>query len=187
MEISEIKIKGSWRDVADSARTTINMKPGKGEPSSSWKRRMLRCEHAPIRQMSISAKWTDLPYWVSVHMVRHKIGIEHFVRTQRSDRAGEDRNCKSQDAPVEHEILATYQAIITISRKRLCTSASRETREAWKLLLDEIRKLDPELYDACVPECEYRGWCMEYKSCGYHKTEGFRKALAEYRRDINEI
>ncbi|OQY33003.1 MAG: hypothetical protein B6241_09190, partial [Spirochaetaceae bacterium 4572_59] len=182
MEISEIKIKGSWRDVADSARTTINMKPGKGEPSSSWKRRMLRCEHAPIRQLSISAKWTNLPYWVSVHFVRHKIGIEHFVRTQRSDRAGEDRNSKSQDSPVEHEILATYQAIISISRKRLCSAASKETRQAWRLLLDEIRKLDPELYEVCVPDCVYRGWCMEYKSCGYHKTEDFRQALVEYRR-----
>ena len=185
MKISEIKITGSWRDVADSARTTINMKPGTGEPSSSWKRRMLRCEHAPIRQVFIRAKWTDLPYWVSVHFVRHKVGIEHFVRTQRSDRTGEDRNGKSQDSPVEHEILASYQAILSISRKRLCACASKETQQAWRILLEAIKGVDPELYEACVPDCVYRGWCMEYKSCGYHKTEGFRKALEEYRKDIN--
>ncbi|MDC7224644.1 MAG: thymidylate synthase ThyX [Spirochaetales bacterium] len=187
MKIINLKIKGSWRDVADSARTTINREPGTKEPTSAWKRKMLLAEHSPIRQMFISAKWGDLPYWVSVHIVRHKIGIEHWVRTQRSDRTGTDRGQNLQSAEVEHEILASYQAMITISRKRLCHQASPETREAWTLLTEEVKKADPELYQACVPDCVYRGWCMEYKSCGYHKTEAFRKALAAYREGINTV
>jgi len=42
-------IRGSWRDITDSARTTVNKEAGKKEPSSNWKRRMLLCEHSPIR------------------------------------------------------------------------------------------------------------------------------------------
>ena len=171
--------------MADSARTTVNMDRGKGEPSPTWKRRMLLSEHSPIRQMFISAKWINLPYWVSVHFVRHKIGIEHWVRTQRSDRTGTDRAQNLQSAEVEHEILANYQAVINISRKRLCRQASPETTQAWKAVLEEVKKQDEALYRVCVPDCVYRGWCMEYKSCGYHETADFRKKLEEYREGIN--
>ena len=186
MKIVNLKIKGNWREVADSARTTVHMEPGKGEPSSSWKRRMLLSEHSPIRQMLVNAKWLNLPYWISVHFVRHKIGIEHWVRSQRTDRTGKDRNSSPQNAEVEHEFLATYQAVINISRKRLCSQAAKETREAWKMFLEELKTADPDLYHTCVPDCVYRGWCMEFKSCGYHKTEDFRKKLEEYRKGINE-
>jgi hypothetical protein len=185
MEISLIEIKGNWRDVADAARTTVNLEPGEGEPSSEWKRRMLLSEHSPIRQLLIRAKWINLPYWVSNHFVRHKIGIEHWVGTQRTDRTGTDRSSLSQDAEVEHEILASAQAIINVSRKRLCQQAASQTRQAWTLLLNELKKREPELFKACVPDCIYRGWCMEYKSCGYHNTSSFKKAVEDYRSNIN--
>ena len=186
MKAELLKIKGTWREVADSARTTIHRDAGVKEPSSSWKRRILLAEHSPIRQLFVSAKWTDLKYWVSVHIVRHKFGIEHWVRTQRTDRTGLDRNELPQGNEVEHEILANAQAMITISRKRLCNQASAETREAWTGIVDSIKEMEPELYAACVPDCVYRGWCYEFKSCGYHKTEGFQKALQAYREGINE-
>ena len=80
------KTRFKWRDVADAARTTIRMEEGDKEPSSAWKRRILLSEHSPIRQMMFQWKWVNLKYWVSVHFVRHKIGIEHFVSTQRTDR-----------------------------------------------------------------------------------------------------
>jgi hypothetical protein len=186
MKAELLKVKGTWREVADSARTTIHRDAGVKEPSSSWKRRILLAEHSPIRQLSVSAKWTDLKYWVSVHIVRHKFGIEHFVRTQRTDRTGVERNDLPQGNEVEHEILVNAQAMITISRKRLCSAASKETRQAWVGVLDSIKDVEPELYHACVPDCVYRGWCYEFKSCGYHKTEDFQKKLQAYRQGINE-
>jgi hypothetical protein len=131
-------------------------------------------------------KWIGLKSWISVHFVRHKIGIEHWVRTQRSDRTGIDRNELSQNNEVEHEILADAQAMINISRKRLCNQASKETREAWLTVVNLIKDTQPELYKVCVPDCIYRGWCFEYKSCGYHKTPEFQKSLKEYRGGINE-
>lgn len=179
-KVKFMKVKGTWREVADAARTTIRQEEGRNEPSSRWKKRILLAEHSPVRKLCFNWKWEDLPYWVSVHFVRHKFGIEHFVSTQRTDRTGEDRTAKTQDAPVVHECFANAQAVMFISRRRLCSQASPETRAAWKLVVDEIAKTEPEVAECCVPECVYRGFCPEFKCCGYADTEAFRKARARY-------
>jgi hypothetical protein len=186
MYIKLIGIKGTWREIADSANTTIAKEAGEKEVSSSWKRRMLLCEHSPIRQLSIKAKWYNLKYWVSVHFVRHWLGIVHWVRTQRSDRTNTDRNQLPQGAFVEHEIEVNAQAVINISRRRLCKGASIETQEAWGAFVDSIKDKEPELYNVSVPDCIYRGWCYEFKSCGFHKTDTYKKRLEEYRKNINQ-
>jgi hypothetical protein len=179
------KIKGTWRDVGDSARTTVNMKPGTKEPSSDWKRKMLLAEHSPIRQIIVKGIWGDLKSWVSVHLVRHWLGIVHWVRSQRSDRTGVNRDELRQDALVEHEIEVNAQAMINISRKRLCNCASKETREAWKDVVESIKNAEPELYRCCVRDCVYRSHCYEIKSCNYHKTWEFQEELKDYRDGIN--
>jgi hypothetical protein len=178
--------KGTWRDVADSANTTINREEGIKEPSSEWKRRMLLCEHSPIRQIFLKCKWYGIKSWISVHFVRHKMGIEHWVRTQRTDRTNINRDELPQGNLLEHEFEANAQAFISISRKRLCNQASKETREAWQAVLQEIKDDQPELYKVCVPDCVYRGWCYEFKTCGYHKSEQFDDAMSIYRGGINE-
>ena len=161
-----IKVLGDWRDVADACRTTVGKDEGSGEPSSEWKIKLLKSEHSPIRIMNVIAEFTDLPYAISTHFVRHKIGIEHWVSTQRADRTGEKREDKSQMAPVKYRFMANLQAIITISRKRLCSCADKTTQQAWKMFLDELYKVIPEMMTVCKPECEYRGGCAEFKSCG---------------------
>ena len=186
MRVNFLGTKGTWREVANSCNTTIHKEAGEKEPSSLWKRRLLLSEHSPIRQFIVKWKWYDLKYWVSVHLVRHWLGIVHWVRTQRSDRTGVDRNELPQGAMVEHEAEANAQALINISRKRLCMQASPETREAWQAVINEVAKVEPELASCCVPDCIYRGHCYEFKSCGYCKTEEYKKRLAEYRRGINE-
>jgi hypothetical protein len=118
---------------------------------------------------------------VSVHFVSHKYGIEHFVSTQRTDRTGEDRTGARQDAPVEHECFANAAEVMFISRRRLCAQASPETRAAWKLVVDELAKTEPELAECCVPECVDRGFCPEFKSCGYAASEAFAEAVKKYR------
>ena len=181
MKISKIEVKSNWREVADAARTTVNMDEGTGEPSRAWRKKLLLSEHSPARQMIIKWKWSDLKYWVSVHFVRHKVGIEHFVGTQRTDRTGVDREESKQSALVTHECIANAQSVVNISRKRLCTCASKETREAWKVVLDELEPLEPEIVSVCVPECVYRGFCPEMKSCGYNDTESYAERLVSYR------
>ena len=176
------ELKGTWREVADAARTTINMGKGEGEPSKEWKIRMLMAEHSPIRLLKIKNKWGNLKSWISTHYVRHKYGIEHFVRTQRSDRTDiVDRGKLPQENPVEHEFEANPQAIINISRKRLCNQAAKETKDVWKLFLEEnVKKELPELEEVCVKECVYRGFCPELYPCGYSETKRFTKEREKY-------
>lgn len=186
MNVKILDVKGTWRNIADAARTTIGMDAGDKEPTPEWRRRMLLAEHSPIRKLLISWKWTDLLSWVSVHFVRHKFGIEHFVRSQRTDRTGINRDDLKQSELIEHECEANAQAIINISRKRLCNQASVQTQEAWIQFLIKLQNEQPELASVCVPDCVYRGWCYEYKSCGFHLTKAYRILLNEYRNKINE-
>ncbi|HID0815739.1 TPA: hypothetical protein ACXNW8_001349 [Clostridium botulinum] len=186
MKIGFINVKGTWLDVKEACRNTIGREGAGKEPESHWKRRLLMSEHSPIRKIYFNWKWLSLKYWVSVHFVRHKYGIEHWVSTQRTDRTGENRDSKSQDAEVMHEAEANAQALINISRKRLCSGASLETRQAWQAVKDEVAKVEPELASVMVKECIYRGFCPEFISCQYHKTEEYKRELAEYRKGINE-
>lgn len=184
MKIKWLKISGTWQDVKASARSTIG-KDGEGaEPSDKWEKQIMLAEHSPIRKIKVAWKWEDLPYWVSVHIVRHKFGIEHFVSTQRTDRTGTDRTLKQQDAPVSHECEANLQALINISRKRLCNQAAKETREAWQAVKDEIAKHDSVIASCMVRECVYRGFCPEMKSCGYTQTEAFYEERREYIEEV---
>jgi len=182
MKVTDLKVKGTWRDVADCARTTIGQQDGEKEPSSTWKKKLLLAEHSPIRTLVFNWKWIDLPYWVSVHLVRHKIGIEHFVSTQRSDRTGIKRDDLPQGALVQHRVEANAQAVITISRKRLCLQASTETRQAWKAVVEAVSTVQPEVASCCVPECVYRGFCPEIKPCGWFNSSEAQKQMIVYRR-----
>lgn len=170
-----------WPEVKQAARTTIG-KDGEGTyPSDSWKKTILLAEHSPIRKIRFAWKWKDLKSWVSVHFVRHKFGIEHWVTTQRSDRTGINRDKSTQDTPVSHECEANAQALIFISRRRLCRQASPETQAAWREVKVRVEEYDPVLASVMVPECIYRGFCPEFRSCGYVDTPQYKEALEKYR------
>ena len=180
MNITLRNYKDNWQDVKNATMNTIGKDKG-AYPSSDWKRRLLLSEHSPIRKLHIGWKWSDLKYWVSVHLVRHKYGIEHFVSTQRTDRTGISRDELPQSSLVNHECEANAQALINISRKRLCHCASLETRQAWQQVKSEIALVEPELASVMVKECVYRnGLCPEMFTCGYNKTKLFEEELKEY-------
>lgn len=168
---------GAWRDVRAACDATSGGATSNQEPSGRWKRRILLAEHSPIRLLSWTVEWSGLPYWVSGHIVRHKIGAEHWVRSQRQDRTGVSRSDLAQDEPVTHRMQANAQAIIAISRKRMCCRASPETRQAWQMAL---LLLPMEMQDACVPECVYRGFCPEMVSCEFHRTTEWKANRYSY-------
>lgn len=179
--IKWFKYNDRCADVKQSARTTIG-KEGSGKyPTAEWKKTILLAEHSPIRKIKVAWKWENLKSWVSVHFVRHWLGILHFVTTQRTDRTGINRDESRQDTKVSHECEANAQALINISRKRLCSQASSETRKAWEEVKEQVSNIDPILGSVMVKECIYRGFCPEFKSCGYCDTEQFKKDLEEYR------
>lgn len=171
-----------WGAVKREARATVSLDGEGMYPSPKWKKSILLAEHSPIRRIRAAWQWRGLKYWVSVHLTRHKIGIEHWVSTQRSDRTGIPRDKLPQDAPVNHACEADAQALINISRKRLCSQAAKETREAWQEVVDAITEQDPVLGSVLVPECVYRGFCPEMRPCGYAETEAYRERVEAYRR-----
>ena len=183
IKITVTDVGGTYRDVADAARTTIGLEEGKKQVTESYMYKMYKCEHSPIRLREFKILIENCPSWVATHFVRHHIGVEKFVSTQRTDRTNIDRNELPQNAPVRLQMNCNAQAMINISRKRLCNQASKETREIWQMVLEELKKVDYPLYKCCVKECVYRGGCPEYKPCGYHKTENYRKEVEKYHKE----
>lgn len=181
--IDWIEYTDVWPKVKRAARTTINREGEGAYPADDWKKTILLAEHSPIRKIKFSWRWSGLKTWVSVHFVRHWLGILHWVGTQRTDRTGVNRDESPQNTPVFHECEANAQALINISRRRLCAQASPETRAAWCEVKNEVAKVDPVLASVMVPECIYRGFCPEWEKtcCGYVHTDAYKTALAAYR------
>lgn len=178
----------SWLRVVNAARRTVGKSPVTEEPSSIWKRRMLLAEHSPIRLLEFDVILNNIRQWVTVHFVRHKYGVEDFVHSQRPERREEiqDRDKVPQGSLNDMQMSLNAQALINISRKRLCNCASKETREAWLQVKKTIAEQDPDMANAMVPECIYRGFCPEMHSCGYSKTTYFIEALKQYRKPCEE-
>lgn len=184
MEVKLTKVKGDWEEVANRARTTVGKEELGKEPSDKFKKRILMAEHSPIRGLIYCFKITNIKSWVATHLVRHHVGVEKWVRTQRTDRTGENRDEIVQGAPVEMELEANAQALINMSRKRLCSQASPETREVMQEIKKQVSQRDEFLARIMVKECVYRGFCPEMQSCNYDKTPAFEKELQEYRDTI---
>jgi len=54
MSIEFLGTKGTWRDVADSARTTVGMDKGNKEVKENWKKQMLLAEHSLLGHCNIN-------------------------------------------------------------------------------------------------------------------------------------
>lgn len=168
---TEVKITDfdiDWKKIKSACMTTISKQAGDKEPPQEWKRKLLICEHSPIRRGCISWKWEEIPYAISTHFARHHEGCEKFVGTERADRTGVDRETRSQMNCVPMEMDANIQALINISMKRLCTSADPTTRNYWRAVLEAIREYDEDIFWACVPQCVRCGGCPEYTNCGFY-------------------
>ena len=177
----------NWVRVVNSARRTWGKKPINHEPSELFKKKILLAEHSPIRLLEYDFTWEDIRMWVTVHLVRHHEGCEKFVHTQRTDinetLMGLNRDELPQGLLNDMDMTCNAQAFINVSRKRLCYgTASKETREAWTLVIEYLKEVDPMLASVCVPECIYRGFCPEFdRCCGYCNTKEYKKKLKEYR------
>ena len=186
ISISNLTQVTGWNRALKAARKTAgkDTDPNK-QPSKNWEANMLLAEHSPIRLVEYEWDWNKIRQWVTTHLVRHHEGCEKFVRTQRQDRNDGviDRDALPQGSLNGMMMTANAQALINISRKRLCKGcASPETRHAWELVRDEIKKQDPVLAEKMVPECLYRGFCPEWRNCcGYVNTDACKKELEKYR------
>lgn len=195
-----------WIRALNAARRTVGKEPKSlnYEPSDKWKRTAIMAEHSPIKLVEYCISFKDLRQWVGVHLLRHEHVIPQ-IHTQRVDRRNiieeypyiqkaleelaEDvrnninpRDFVRQGEKNNQDFYVNAQTLINISRRRLCNTASKETVEAWKLVVKVLKEnVDPIIADFLVPNCIYRGFCPEMNSCGYWKSSKFKKALNDYR------
>lgn len=165
MEVKLIRYpkEEDWKRALLLARETQG-KEGDLTPSFEWKKKLINSEHSPLRTIMFTVEMQNIPYCNSVHFVRHKFGVEHYVKSQRSNK---NRGEEPQNAPVNHIMDINAQALIFMARKRLCFKADETTREIMKEIVNKIIDVCPEFKGFLVPECIYRGnICHEFKSCG---------------------
>ena len=179
----EIKITRltQWKDVLNAARFTQRKEPLDKEPSDEFKKKIIKAEHSPLRCLMFNIDFYDIPYYVSVHLVRH-VHAQPFVSTSRPDIDGSQlpREEQKKTDLVNMRLLLNAQEIINISKVRLCAKAEKETRRIWKAVVEELSKTEPLLSEACVPSCIYRSFCPEIKSCGFIDGSNGKEMLEKY-------
>lgn len=183
MKVKITDFNVDWLKIKSACMTTISKQAGK-EPSQEWKRKLLVCQHSPLRRGTISWKWDEIPYAISTHFARHHEGCEKFIGTSRADRTGIKREERTQMDCVPMEMDANIQAVLNISERRLCTCADPLTRAYWKSLLDEIKEYDEDIYWACVPQCVRCGGCIEpFSKCKFY-DDLMKDATKEEQMDV---
>ncbi len=180
MKITITKVT-QWKDVLNAARFTQRKEPLDKEPSVEFKKKIIKAEHSPLRCLMFNIDFYDIPSFVQNHLVRH-IHAQPFVSTSRPDIDGNmlPREEQKKTDPVNMRLFLNAQEIINISKVRLCNKAEKTTREIWGQVIKELEKIEPELANACVPNCLYRRFCPEFKSCGFSNTESFNLKLIDY-------
>ncbi len=173
---------GGWEDVKEAALTTIHKSAISGKKiSSKWKKDILRSGHSPIRELSIKFKFIDLQRWIADQIVRHKVGVEHYMGTGRPDRGNKPRS--EQTMETSTELMQSYnaQSFINFAETRLCVGCvSKETRELTEEIVKAVGKKEPEVAFYCVPYCIKFGACKEV---GFTKCNHFNNFLDTMRED----
>ncbi len=137
-----------------------------GQESHVTVDKLARCEHSPLRTIMYWVEITEVASFVSVHLTRHKIGVEHFVKSMRDDLYITKDTVVDRDTPVNHGMFINAHALINLARKRLCYKSHKRTVAVLRKLKRAIKLLDPELAPYLVPECVYRnGFCPELREC----------------------
>ena len=127
--------------------------------------RLYAMEHSPIRTQIFAVEMIGIPNFVSVHFVRHHVGVDHYAQTMRTDRGADE--IANRLTPTNHLMIANAQALINMARKRLCHKASPETRDVMARITMAIGDVDRDLQSVMAPECYYRGFiCHERAMCG---------------------
>ena len=176
-----------WTNVKNLCRITMNKDSTAIPATESFKKKILIAEHSLINTLTISWLWKHMPSWVSVHFARHWLGWLKFISTARTDRTNVDRNKLPQDNPVNYAGEATAQALINVSRRRLCYQASPETRLYMEDLKTAILKVDKSISNVMVPNCIYRAGCPEIQICKYQFYVKFLKYVENNNLNINTI
>lgn len=162
------EIVGSWRNVKNKCRTTVNKGYVDTGITKDFVKKILISEHSPIRLINVDWSWSNIPYWVSTEWSRHK--FEKYISTQRTDRTGVPRDELPQGAEVRFDGFANVQNLIDSFRKRLCFQATHEARTLAMDFKQELHTVEPYIAEVLVPNCVYRGGCPEFTPCSFYSN-----------------
>lgn len=140
----------------------------KTPPDEKWLRRIAIAQHSPIRELVYRFVLTDVPYWVLMELCRHHQGCEKYVQSSRNDRQSDfDRNAARQDMPRTMRFSVNLDALINISKKRLCGMATNEMQNLVGLMCREVMRVQPWTRGLFMPACGWQGGeCHEMRGCG---------------------
>lgn len=170
IEILRHPTEEDWKRCKALALNTMGKQYTGEQITQEWKRKILFAGHSPIRTLMFTIKM-EVPYFVSVHFVRHKFGVEHYVQSQRNDRQSKyKREDQSQAAVVTHIMDVNAAELIQIAQMRLCRKAYAPTRMVMREIVKCVLWYNPEFYDVLKPKCFVWGRCNEFNSCGLVKT-----------------
>lgn len=172
IELLRFPTDEDWKRCLMLAKATQGKYDAPKEPSDQWKIKILRSEHSPIRTLMFTIAMKGIPYCNSVHFVRHKFGVEHYVQSQRKEK---DRGAERQDAPVLHIMDINMQALIFMAHKRLCYKADPITRKIMMEICKQIEDREPHIYcGILMPACyQNEKNCREFQPCGRYAVTGF--------------
>lgn len=161
--------KDDWERCKSFALSTEG-KEYKGKPvTDDWKVKILKAGHSPIRTLMFTIKM-EIPYYISVHFVRHKFGVEHYAQYQRNDRQNKyDRAIAPQNEIVMYTMDINAQELIFMANRMLCGKAYVDTRYVMQAICREVLKTNPEFAELLVPMCEAKRGCDEMLYCGYYE------------------
>lgn len=175
-------------------------------------KKMAMCEHSPLRTQMYWIRLYDIPLFCSTQLLRHHVGSQPFQLTCRTDRKGgnnhfQERINQAMDMIADNKLdlaltelawlhdnadrytkvnlglCLNAQALINMSKDRLCHDASAETRAIFKALKDKLMEAEPDLVPFLVPKCVYRGGiCNSLSPCGYNKSEKGKQEIENYKK-----
>ena len=172
VELLKYPTESDWAWAKTCTLNTVGKKSATA-PTDEWKKKLILAEHSPLRELWFGIRM-EIPYYVSVHFVRHHIGVNHYVQSQRNDRqANYDRTTAPQGEMVSHIMSVNAQELVFMAHKRLCNQADAYTKSVMKEIVRQVVEKCPELKEVLVPLCKYRnGLCTEFYPCTESKKGG---------------
>ncbi len=150
VELLRCPTDADWQRCLMLAKMTQGKADNGAEPSDEWKRRMLKAGHSPIRTLPFTILMMDIPYYSAMHFVRHKVGCEWYVSSQRGTA---ERWKRAQGALVNVVLDCNAQALMNIMAMRLCEKADAVTMNCAIDMRSKVLEKCPEFETLLVPRC----------------------------------
>ena len=92
--------------------------------------------------------------------------LEYIRRVNNGQKAEDARQILPNATKTNITMSLNFRELIHICNLRLCSRAQAEIRQVFKLIKEEVLRVDERLASLLVPSCEAHGVCTEHKCCG---------------------